>query len=61
MSYLEFYCRWSSTVACKVIFKHYLKYWGSTVGGVFCFCVFVRSSTVAIPMVQPSGMKFTRC
>jgi hypothetical protein len=26
---LEFYCRWSSTVAYKEIFKNYLKYWGS--------------------------------
>jgi hypothetical protein len=31
---LEFYCRWSSTVAYKEIFKNYLKYWGSIVGGV---------------------------
>ncbi len=37
---LEFYCRWSSTVAYKEIFKNYLKYWGSIVGGVllsYCF------------------------
>ncbi len=31
---LDFYCRWSSTVAYKEIFKNYLKYWGSIVGGV---------------------------
>jgi hypothetical protein len=31
---LEFYCRWCSTVAYKEIFKNYLKYWGSIVGGV---------------------------
>jgi hypothetical protein len=31
---LEFYCRWSSTVTYKEIFKNYLEYWGSIVGGV---------------------------
>jgi hypothetical protein len=31
---LDFYCRWSSTVAYKEFFLNYLKYWGSIVGGV---------------------------
>jgi hypothetical protein len=30
----EFLCLWSSIVAYKEIFRNYLKYWGSTVGGV---------------------------
>jgi hypothetical protein len=44
---LEFCCRWSSTVAYKDIFKNYLKYWGSIVGGVLLSLEF----TVAKPMV----------
>jgi hypothetical protein len=40
---LEFYFRWSSTVAFKEIFKIYLKYWGS----VEFFCLW--SSTVSNP------------
>jgi hypothetical protein len=35
--YLEFYCRWSSIVAYKIILKNNFKewgLWGSIVGGV---------------------------
>jgi hypothetical protein len=41
---LEFY-----TVACKEIFKNYLKYWGSIVGGVLLSLEFY---TVAIPFIK---------
>jgi hypothetical protein len=33
---LELYCRWSSTVAYKDIFRNYLKYWSSIVAIPFC-------------------------
>jgi hypothetical protein len=41
----EFYCRWSSTVAYKVIFLNYLKYWGSIVGGVLLSLGFYGNHT----------------
>ena len=43
---LEFYCRWSSTVTYKEIFKNYLEYWGSIVSVEFFR---LWSSTIAIP------------
>jgi hypothetical protein len=46
---LEFY-----TVACKEIFKNYLKYWGSIVGGVLLSLEFY---TVAIPFIKKKKKK----
>jgi hypothetical protein len=57
--FLEFYCRWGSTVESLYIFKKYLENWGSNVVGVLLFLEFcLWSSTVSIPLDWPiSGGK----
>jgi hypothetical protein len=45
---LEFYCRWSSTVAYKEIFLNDFKYWGSIVGGVLLSFEFYGRLTAEI-------------
>jgi hypothetical protein len=45
---LEFYCRWSSTVAYREIFLNYFKYWGSIVGGVLLSLEFYGHLTAEI-------------
>ncbi len=52
---LEFYCRWSSTVAYKEILKNHLKYWGPIVGGLF---VQTRTSWAVCVKRKPSTCNF---